>query len=65
MDKETRDRYYQIVGGLQTLEHIVKRSTCMPCDYTTDALLAVARYSIEQAVISASRYADEKTANEK
>jgi hypothetical protein len=61
MDKETRDRYYRIVGGLQTLQHIAKHATCMPCDAGTEGLLIVARQAIDQAVLSAWKYANDNT----
>jgi hypothetical protein len=61
MDKEVRDRYYRIVGGLQVLQDVAKHATCMPCDAATEALLVVARHAIDQAVLSAWNYANENT----
>jgi hypothetical protein len=57
MDKDTVDRYQQVVGNLKALEASARFATCMPCDVATEALLAVARMAIAQAVTSASRYA--------
>ena len=61
MDKETRDRYYRILGSIQALKSFTDRITPMPCDAATDALLAVARHAIDQAVKSAWDYANEHT----
>lgn len=61
MDKETRDRYYRTVGAIQALKGLLDHTTPMPCDAATDALLAVARLTIDQAVMSAWNYANELT----
>jgi len=61
MNKDIYDKHYQIVGGLQALQDAANRAFCMPSDAATEALLGVARNVLEQAVISARRYADERT----
>lgn len=61
MDKETSDRHYRIVGALQGLQSMLKYATCMPCDSATEALLVVARHAIDQAVLSAWSYANDRT----
>lgn len=59
--KEIRDRYYRAVGAIQALKSLTDRTTPMPCDAATDALLVVARHAIDQAVKSAWDYANEHT----
>jgi hypothetical protein len=61
MDKDTRDRYYRIVGAIQALKSLLDHTTPMPCDAATDALLVVARHAIDQAVMCAWNYANEHT----
>lgn len=65
MDKETRDKYYRIVGGLQALESAAKHAICMPCDHATDSLLAAIRGLTTQAARSAWDYANQCTVEDK
>lgn len=62
MDKEVRDRYYRIVGGLEALERAAIRTDCMPGDKGTQALLETARVALNKAVVSAWEYAELNTA---
>lgn len=64
MDKEIKDKHYRIAGQIHALDTLATNTECMPCDYTTAALLDVARKVINEAVASAWKYADKQTAEE-
>ncbi len=65
MDKELREKYYRIVGGLQALEVMAKQANCMPCDHATHSLLEAIRGLTIQAQRSAWDYANVMTAEGK
>lgn len=63
MDKETRDKYYRVVGGLEALELAAQHASVMPGDKNTAALLKAARGLLHDATTSAWEYAEMRTAD--
>jgi hypothetical protein len=61
MDKDIRDKHYQVVGAIQALETLAKFTECMPSDRSTGSMLIAARGLLEGAVTSALAYADRQT----
>lgn len=62
VDKETRDRYYRVVGSLETAHAVLKGAPVMPDDRATARLMKGAEALMKQALESAWEYANARTA---
>lgn len=63
MDKEIRDKHYEVIGKLQALETLAKFTSAMPSDRNTESMLVAVRGLLESAVLTATAYADMRTAD--